>query len=253
MVGTRFNLHLRKQVWTFVGAIALSVLMIPTVHAQNLVANPGFESGTDDWFSFGPATFAISGGGHSGSACAGITVPGGSIPGIGQRMPAELQSGQTYTWSAWVRLSPTVPPPARSISLNLYYTFSATNYTRPIAVKTPTTTWAEVSATFELNVSGAVSNVMIGVDSFSPSTAFSFFLDDVSIINSSPTLQVESANNSVTLSWPATNTGYSLQRKSTLTSLSSWTTATDPLQTNGGVISATISPTNASRFYRLKK
>ena len=242
--------HSHHHCWKIVKAFLFSFAL--SAQAQNLVANAGFESGTDDWFSFGPANFVLNGGAHSGSACAAITLPNGSLPGIFQTMSAELQSGQTYNWSAWLRLSPTVPPPARSVSLNLYYTFSATNFVRPVAVKTLTTTWSQVSATFDFNVSGTVSNVMIGIDGFSPSTAFSFFLDDVSLSNSSPTLQLESVNNSLVLSWPATNTGYSLQRKSALTA-SSWTTATDPLQTNGGVISATISPANASRFYRLKK
>ena len=93
---------------------------------------------------------------------------------------------------------------------------------------------------------------MIGFDGFSASAAYSFFLDDVSIVNSSPTLAMVLTNNSVILSWPAINTGYSLERKSTLAT-ASWTSVTDPVQTNGSVISVTLSPTNVSRFYRLKK
>lgn len=253
MFGHRSNSHLLKSARTFVCSVALSVLTFNAAQAQNLVANPGFESGTDDWFSFGPATFVVTGGGHSGTACAGITLPNGSVPGIGQLMSATLPPGQTYTWSAWLRVSPAVPPPARSVRLNLYYTHASTNYVMPVAITSLTTTWAEVSATFDFNVTGAVSNVMIGIDGFAPSLAYSFFLDDVSIVNSSPTLLMEPANNSVILSWPATNTGYSLQRKTTLSASSSWTAVTDPLQTNGGVIFATISATNTSRFYRLKK
>lgn len=235
--------------------ISLFLLLAITdaARAQNLLVNPDFESGTDSWFSFGPANLTLSGGGHAGSGCALVSMPNGTLPGIGQMLSAEMRPGQTYTFSAWLKISPSVPPPARTVILNLYYTFSSTNYIRPVVLKTLTTSWSEVSTVLEFNASGAVSNVMLGIDGFSPSTAFSFYVDDVSVSNSSPTLLLESANNSATLSWPATFTGYSLQRKATLSNSSSWTTATDPLQTNGGVIYATISATNASRFYRLKK
>jgi hypothetical protein len=251
MFAHRSKIHFVKRLRTFLISIVLSVLTFNTSQAQDLVANPGFESGTDDWFSFGPASFNVTGGGHSGNACAGITLPNGVLPGIGQLM-SNLQTGQTYVWSAWVRLSPTVPPPARSIRLNLYYTISSTNYVKPVVTKTLTTTWEEASAAFDFNASGTVSNVMIGIDGASPSTAFSFFLDDVSIVNSSPALAMERTNNSVLISWPSTNTGYSLERKSTL-STSSWTAVTDPVQTNGSVISVALSATNSSRFFRLKK
>jgi hypothetical protein len=244
--------HIAKRAWTFL-FLALLLLAFNSSPAQNLVANPDFESGTNDWFSFGPATFALNGGAHSGNACAFISMPGGALPGIGQSIFSRLQPGQTYTWSAWLRLSPTVPPPPRSVRLNLYYTLSGTNYTKPVATLTLTTTWAQAAAAFDFNVSGSVSNVMIGVDSAAPSSAFSFFLDDVSIVNSSPTLVTDQAGNLVTFSWPATYTGYALERRSALTSFTSWTAVTDLAQTNAGVISVTLSATNQSRFYRLKK
>jgi len=252
MVALGSNSYRTIRAWGFASSIALVGMMLNAAQAQNLVTNPGFESGTNDWFSFGPATVVASSGGHSGAACAGIALPTGSSPGIGQRMPPELQPGQTYTWSAWLRVSPTVPPPARSVRLNLYYSQSSTNYVMPVATSILTTTWTQVSAAFEFNVSGAISNVAIGFDGYLASPAFSFFVDDVSLVNSSPKLAMDLMANAAIISWPATHTGYSLQRKSALT-VSSWSSVTEPAVTNGGIISVTLSPTNQSRFYRLKK
>lgn len=227
------------------------MLAFNTSNAQNLVANPGFESGTNDWFTIG-GSFAISGGGRSGAACAAIGLPNGFASGIAQFMGDKLKPGHSYVWSAWLRVSPAVPPPPRTVRFNLRYTDQSTNYVRPLLSVDLTTTWTLASVAFDFTASKTTSNVLIAIDGFSPTAGFSFFLDDVSITNSSPLLAIERTNNSVVISWPSTPAGYSLERKSTFIA-PGWTAVTDPVQTNGNVLSVTLSPTNVSRFYRLKK
>src|ERR1051325_2273449 len=93
-------------------AFVLATLAFTPVQAQNLVSNPGFESGADDWHSlFSP--FNVTAGAFSGAACAQVNLPVGNAPGIAQDMADKLQPGQSYTWTAWLRVSPSVPPPPR--------------------------------------------------------------------------------------------------------------------------------------------
>jgi hypothetical protein len=256
MLGPRSSIHRLKQVWTFAGFVALFMLVFNVACAQNLVDNPGFESGTNDWFnlSLGSVTFVVAGGGHSGSACAAITVPPGNWFSLAQSMIDEVPDGQSYTWSAWLRVSSTAPPtPTRYIQLNLHYTYASTNYVRPIALQPLTTTWTEVTTRFDFAPGGAVSNVMISFQSVSSSSPFTFYVDDVSFVDSSPALGITPVSDVVVLSWPTNATGYSLQRKANLALPTSWASVTDPAQTNGDIIFVTLPATNANWFYRLKK
>src|SRR5690242_4495521 len=74
--------------------------------AQNLVTNPGFETGnTSGWFAFGPPTIvAETAQVHSGAYAAEVTNRTSTWNGIAQSLAGTLQAGQTYNVSAWVKL-----------------------------------------------------------------------------------------------------------------------------------------------------
>lgn len=65
------------------------------------------------------------------------------------------------------------------------------------------------------------------------------------------------ANNTVTLSWPAQTGGWVLERTDTLPSaaVASWPQVSPPYQTNGGMVSVTFTnnPSNDNQFFRLRK
>lgn len=62
---------------------------------------------------------------------------------------------------------------------------------------------------------------------------------------------VKRTNNNVMVSWSLTAAAYALETKSSIAA--GWSTAAYPKQTNGSVISVTLSPTNTASFFRLKK
>jgi len=82
------------------------VLQTGLAPAQNLVTNPGFESGnTSGWFAFGPPTLSVQTGQvHSGSYACLVTNRTSTWNGIAQSLVGVLQAGQNYDVSAWVRL-----------------------------------------------------------------------------------------------------------------------------------------------------
>jgi len=61
------------------------------------------------------------------------------------------------------------------------------------------------------------------------------------------------SSNTVVVSWPSPSTGFVLQQNTNGVSSLNWSNVTDPIQDNGTNKSLLVSPTNASRFYRLVK
>ena len=90
------------------GLLLLVWLAISSVsgQAQNLVTNPGFETGnTSGWFAFGSPTLSVETSQvHSGTYAAQVSNRTATYMGIAQSFAGVLQAGQTYNVSAWVRL-----------------------------------------------------------------------------------------------------------------------------------------------------
>src|SRR5215469_5905491 len=82
------------------------VLQTGMAGAQNLVSNPGFETGdTTGWFAFGPPTLTVETSAvHSGTYACLVTNRTATWNGIAQSFVGTLQSGQSYDVSAWLRL-----------------------------------------------------------------------------------------------------------------------------------------------------
>lgn len=161
-------------------------------------------------------------------------------------MLGELQAGQTYTWSAWLRVASGSP----TIAMNLNQTDSAGSRSTT-ATKTLTTAWAQYSTTFSLVVTGALTDLNITFDNVG-GTALTLFLDDVSITNSSPALGLMPTNQSAFLSWPITATNYTLQTATNLVAPINWVAVTNTVQSNAAAFWLTLPATNPARFFRLQ-
>src|SRR5579862_7373201 len=83
------------------------ILQSSLADGQNLLANPGFETGsTTGWGGFGSPTLSVETTLiHSGVYAVLVTNRTGTFAGISQSLMPFLQSSRTYNISAWVRLA----------------------------------------------------------------------------------------------------------------------------------------------------
>ena len=87
--------------------VVLGLVWGGTASAQNLLINPGFETGTAaGWFGFAGSSLAASSaqahtGGFSGLSFNRLA----ALDGPGQKLTASIVDGQDYRVSCWVRLA----------------------------------------------------------------------------------------------------------------------------------------------------
>ena len=193
--------------------IAVCAWMIPAcfpgiVRADNLISNPGFESGTNGWDLFVPGesrdkkcSFLLSGSTvHSGSACAEISSEDFARFGITSQSPIPVNPGGRYRVSAWVKATPGSEVKAKTtgfffrfelnhgnrnafgnplifIGLNGKVAVSPDGDRTPLATALPTE-WTKMEAVVEIPAEG-VDNMRLVV--FGGYTKGSIFIDDISV------------------------------------------------------------------------
>ena len=148
--------------------------------AQNLVTNPGFETGdTSGWFGFGSTTTltAETSVVHTGSYAALVSNRTATYMGIAQSFIGVLQAGQTYTnVSAWVRL---VSGGNQTMQLTMQKTDgSGTSYAMIASGSVSSSGWTQLSGQYAYNPSGSVSTLNFYAEVTSSSNA-SYYIDDV--------------------------------------------------------------------------
>jgi len=175
------------------------VLQAGTVAAQNLVTNPGFETGnTSGWFAFGTPTIAIETSKvHSGACAAAVSNRTASYMGIAQSFVGILQSGQTYNVSAWVMA---VSGGNQTMQLTMQKTDgSGTAYTAMASGSVSASGWTRLFGQYTYNPSGTVTALNFYAEMPSSATN-SYYIDDV---NLSPqnTLTNPPINGASTVDW----------------------------------------------------
>jgi endo-1,4-beta-xylanase len=119
-----------------------------TAAAQNLVTNPGFETGnTSGWFAFGTPTIAIETSKvHAGAYAAEVSNRTATYMGIAQSFVGVLQSGQTYNVSAWVMV---VSGGNQTMQLTMQKTDgSGTAYTAMASRSVSASGWTQLSGQY---------------------------------------------------------------------------------------------------------
>jgi O-glycosyl hydrolase len=147
---------------------------------QNLVTNPGFETGnTSGWFAFGSPTLSVETSQvHSGTYAAEVTGRTATYMGIAQSFVGVLQSGQTYNVSAWVML---VSGGNQTMQLTMQkIDGSGTSYGLFASGSVSTNGWTQLSGQYTYNPSGTVSALNLYAEVPSSSTA-SYYIDDVQL------------------------------------------------------------------------
>jgi O-glycosyl hydrolase len=146
--------------------------------AQNLITNPGFETGdASGWAGWGSATISAETAQiHTGSFACLVTNRTANWNGIVQSFLGVLQSGQTYNVSAWVRV---VSGTNQNMQLTMQKTDgSGTGYSSTPATSVSSTNWTQLSGQYTYNPSGSVTSLNFYAE-MPTSTSVAFYIDDV--------------------------------------------------------------------------
>jgi len=144
----------------------------------NLVTNPGFESGTENWFSLGSTTTIAQelSNPHTGSYTVLVTKRTLLWHGIAQDLLSVLQPDTaTYNVSCWVRLKST-----SSASFLLSITKTDDNGQAWMSVSaTISNSWTYVSGSITIQVTGDMTDAILYAEG--PEYGVDFYLDDVNV------------------------------------------------------------------------
>jgi endo-1,4-beta-xylanase len=184
--------------------ISLSIILIvlfvilSSTKADNLLTNPGFESGTTGWYGYSGDSFTTSttvyrSGSYSGYA-SGRTQ---TYQGIGQSLLGNVVNGHTYFISGWVELQ---NASSDSVGLTMrQMDSSGTNYI-PIMWSTGNNnSWTYLSNNFTLNVSGTLTGLDLYFEG--PASGVNFYVDDVYLADLTGNLLTNPGFESGTTGW----------------------------------------------------
>jgi hypothetical protein len=155
--------------------------------------------------------------------------------------------GQTYTFSGYVKGADATQP----LTLFLSQTDAAGSRSTTISNFTLSSVWQRLSADFNFVATGTVSSVALVLQNASLAS-HSYYMDEFSLSNISPSLRISVQTNVLAISWSASAVGYSLQFSTNLLSKPVWASVTNRLQTNSGSLVYTTAPASKT-FFRLSR
>ena len=156
--------------------VVLVIMMLTLAYGDdNVVSNPGFESGKEDWFDRTCSIDVISWPVHSGRGSGKAFNRLQNWQGIKQSLFGKMVDGATYKVSGWVRLD-------NAASDVVAVTFeqqddSGTKYIGVANAVANDTSWIQLSGEFTLKVSGTLS--VLDVYFEGPAPGVNFYVDDV--------------------------------------------------------------------------
>jgi endo-1,4-beta-xylanase len=168
--------------------LSLLVSFTPAFGDTNLLKNPGFENGTEDWADRSCKIEAVTTPVHSGTKS--VKVSGRTQPwqGIKQSLLGKVTNGTTYKISAWVRLDNSE---AGNIVVSIEQTDDkGTKYRNVAREMVNNTEWVELSGEFKLDADGTLTTLDIYFEG--PAAGINFFVDDVVV--SGPEAKTEQAD-----------------------------------------------------------
>jgi endo-1,4-beta-xylanase len=154
--------------------VAAVSLVRPAV-AQNLLQNPGFESGTTDWSGFGPVSLtAPTTLPRTGSRSALVENRTATWNGVAQSLLGVVQPGTNYSINAWVRLAAAGSQP---VLLTMLKTDSGgTSYHSIGSGTASSNAWTQLAGSFALSVNGTLTALTLYLEG--PAAGVSFYADD---------------------------------------------------------------------------
>jgi O-glycosyl hydrolase len=143
----------------------------------NLAVNPGFESGTTNWFGFGwsilTPTNSLS---HSGAYCGLASNRSNTWCGPAQSLIGLLQTNCTYRISIWVRMA---EGGDQTVNMTIQKVDGATSYQTIDSHTVNSTNWVQLSGSYTLSVASNLTALNLYVSGPPPFT--NFYVDDLVI------------------------------------------------------------------------
>jgi endo-1,4-beta-xylanase len=181
-----------------------------TASAQNLLQNPGFESGTTGWGRWGPRNteIATTNFAHSGQGAARVSNRTATSSGITTRIRSIVVPGATYRCSGWVRLENGGEQPVKLIIRQIDGETTERQRNHDVATNTTTSDgWVELSGLFTLNVVGTFSDLHLYFHG--PDPGINFLVDDVAVaLVSAPEQTAQYLLQNSGFEWGATGWGW---------------------------------------------
>jgi endo-1,4-beta-xylanase len=159
--------------------LLLSLLMSFTTAFgdTNLLKNPGFENGIEDWADRSCQIEAVATPVHSGAKCVKVSGRTELWQGIKQSLLGKVTGGKTYKVSAWVRLE---NADADNIIMSIEQADdNGTKYMNVARAMANKTEWVELSGEFKLDTKGTLTTLDIYFEG--PAKDINFFVDDVAV------------------------------------------------------------------------
>jgi endo-1,4-beta-xylanase len=155
--------------------LSLFVSFTPAFGDTNVLKNPGFENGTDDWADRSCKIEAVTTPVHSGAKSAKVSGRTAEWQGIKQSLLGKVLNGKTYKISAWVRLENS---DADTITISIEQADDKGTVYKNVA-KAPVgkAEWVELSGEFTLSASGTLTTLDVYFEG--PPQDVIFFVDDV--------------------------------------------------------------------------
>jgi hypothetical protein len=148
---------------------------MPAFGDANVLKNPGFENGVEDWSDRSCKIEAVTTPVHSGAKSAKVSGRTAEWQGIKQSLLGKVLNGKTYKISAWVRLE---NADADTITISIEQADDkGTVYKNVAKVTASKTEWVELSGEFTFSASGALTTLDVYLEG--PAQDINFFVDDV--------------------------------------------------------------------------
>ena len=147
------------------------------IQAQNLLNNPGFESGVPPWFCFGCTLVQSDSQVRSGDWAIRAQQRTQTFHGPVQSLPDKVEAGRSYRLSAWVYL-PAGTPQSFGITVALEDQDDAnTSFRRVVTRQVEAGQWVQLAGIFTLEASAPLTRFDMYVEG--PDAGLEFYADDL--------------------------------------------------------------------------
>lgn len=158
--------------------VGMVVLAGVPLYGDNLITNPGFETGDTTGWNAGGCSIAVSPVSHSGSYGALVTNRSDTWSGIGQSLLGKLSDGQTCIVSAWIRIENAAEA---NVSATIHKVDDNGDNWTPVVWSQPCgdSGWTILSGFYTLEAAGTLSELYLYFEG--PDPAVNYYVDDVSV------------------------------------------------------------------------
>jgi glucuronoarabinoxylan endo-1,4-beta-xylanase len=150
---------------------------VPVVVGDNLLNNPGFETGsTEGWYSFGPAAISVvKDPVQDGKYSAYVSKRTDGWQGIAQTMLSRMDVGKTYVISAWVRLENKA---SDTVKITVKRTDKAGDHYEQAAAGTANNTgWTQITGQYKVTADGKLTALEVYAEG--PAAGVNFYIDSI--------------------------------------------------------------------------